>query len=129
MTTRSLIVEDDQIIAADLRLKLQALGHEVIGIAISGEEAIALAERFKPDLVLMDIQLDTAMRGGEAARIIQQRTGASIVFVSAFPNAAVPGESAGTAGVRIYLAKPFSSVQLEAAVESALRARSPRHGT
>jgi len=40
-----LIVEDDQIIAADLRLKVQGMGHEVIGIAISGEEAIGLAEQ------------------------------------------------------------------------------------
>ena len=81
MPARILIVEDDQIIAADLRLKVQGIGHEVIGIAISGEEAIGLAERCKPDLVLMDIQLDTAMDGLEAARIIQERTGASIIFV------------------------------------------------
>jgi len=64
MPARILIVEDDQIIAADLRLKVQGLGHEVIGIAMSGEEAIGLAGQFKPDLVLMDVQLDTAMGGG-----------------------------------------------------------------
>jgi len=85
MPARILIVEDDQIIAADLRLRVEGLGHEVIGISISGEEAIELAWQFKPDLVLMDIQLDTAINGVEAARIIQEHTGASILFVTAFP--------------------------------------------
>jgi DNA-binding response OmpR family regulator len=126
MPARVLIVEDDQIIAADLRLKVQRIGHEVIGIAISGEEAIGLAERCKPDLVLMDIQLDTAMDGLEVARIIQERTGASIIFVTAFPSAAVRGESVRMSEEEIYLGKPFSRVQLEAAVAGALRRRSQR---
>jgi DNA-binding response OmpR family regulator len=126
MPARILIVEDDQIIAADLRLKVQDLGHEVIGIAISGEEAIGLAGRCKPDLVLMDIQLDTPMNGSEAARTIQERTGASIIFITAFPSAAFDGKSAGMAEQGIYLGKPFSRIQLEAAVDNALRRRSQR---
>ena len=126
MPARILIVEDDQIIAADLRLKVQEMGHEVIGIAISGEEAIGLAERCKPDLVLMDIQLDTAMNGLDAARIIQERTGTPIIFVTAFPSGAVRGESVRISEEGIYLGKPFSRVQLEAAVAGALRRRSLR---
>lgn len=126
MPPRILIVEDDQIIAADLRLKMQALGHEVIGIAMSGEEAIALAGESKPDLVLMDFQLDTAMNGGDAARIIQELTGASIIFVTAYPRAAARGESAGISEEGIYVGKPFSRAQLEAAVDRALRLRSQR---
>ena len=126
MPARILIVEDDQIVAADLRLKVQGMGHEVIGIAISGEEAIGLTGQCKPDLVLMDIQLDTAMEGGEAARMIQERTGASIIFVTAFPSAAVRGESVRMSEEGIYLGKPFSRVQLEAVVAGALRRRSQR---
>ena len=126
MPARILIVEDDQIIAADLRLKVQALGHEVIGIAISGEEAIGLAGQLKPDLALMDIQLGTAMNGANAARIIQQRTGASIVFITAFPSAAFHDESVGMLEEGIYLGKPFSRIQLEATVDRALRRRSQR---
>lgn len=124
MLAHILIVEDDQIIAADLRLKVQALGHQVIGIAISGEEAVGLAVQFKPDLVLMDIQLDTAMTGGDAARMIQERTGASIIFVTAFPSAAFHNETVGMLEEGIYLGKPFSRIQLETAVDSALRRRS-----
>jgi len=126
MPARILIVENDQIIAADVRLKVQRLGHEVVGIAISGEEAIGLAVQFKPDIVLMDIQLDTAMSGREAACVIEERTGASIIFVTAFSSAAFRGEVAGIPAGGIYLGKPFSRVQLEAVVESALRRRSRR---
>jgi DNA-binding response OmpR family regulator len=124
MPAHILIVEDDQIIAADLSLKMQGLGHEVIGIAISGEEALGLAGQSKPDLVLMDIQLDTAMNGGNGARIIQERTGASIIFVTAFPRAALHDESIGMLEEGIYLQKPFSRIQLETAVDNALRRRS-----
>ena len=72
MPARILIVEDEQIIAADLRNKLQRLGHQVIGMAIGGEEAITMADQFQPDLVLMDVQLEGAMSGTEAARTIQE---------------------------------------------------------
>ena len=123
MPAHILIVEDDQIIAADLSLKVQGLGHEVIGIAASGEEAMGLAGQFKPDLVLMDIQLDTAMNGGDAARMIQERTGASVIFLTAFPRAAFHDETLGMLEEGIYLPKPFSRLQLGTAVESALRRR------
>jgi CheY-like chemotaxis protein len=124
MPARILIVEDDQIIAADLRLKVERLGHAVVGIASAGEEAIGLAEKFKPEIVLMDIQLEEAMSGTEAARIIQERTGAAIVFVTAFLGAAFRDESGRMPDRRIYLGKPFSQVQLEQALDTALRNRS-----
>jgi CheY-like chemotaxis protein len=52
-----LIVEDEAIIAYDLRSKVERLGYEVVGIASTGEEAIELARLHRPALVLMDIQL------------------------------------------------------------------------
>ena len=76
MSARILIVEDEQIIAADLRNKLVGLGHEIVGMAIAGAEAISIAEQVRPDLVLMDVQLEGAMSGTEAARTIQKHTGA-----------------------------------------------------
>jgi len=123
MPARILIVEDDQIIAADLRLKVERLGHEAVGIASGGEEAIGMAERFQPELVLMDFQLETAMNGTEAARIIQERTGASIVFVTAFSGQSCRDESARMSERGIYLGKPFSQIQLQEALDTALRSR------
>src|SRR4051794_13865499 len=107
MKRRVLIVEDEQIIAADLRNKIRKIGHDVVGIAISGEEAIEMAERFKPDLVLMDVQLEGAMPGTEAAGVVQQRTGSQVVFVTAFPGVFLQDpESMARPGICI--GKPFS---------------------
>ena len=119
MPARILIVEDEQIIAADLRNKLQRLGHMVIGMAIAAEEAIGMADQLKPDLVLMDVQLEGEMTGTEAARRIQERTGAPIIFITAFPGVFLsqPGDMQHPG---ICLRKPFSRTQLEAALDVAL---------
>ena len=129
MATRILIVEDDQIIAADLRLKIERLGHEVVGIATAGEEAIAMADRFNPEVVLMDVQLETSMSGAEAARRIQESRGASIIFVTAVPSSTFHGESGETPEKGTYLSKPFSKMQLEQALNTALLRRSRSHSS
>ena len=68
-----LIVEDEAIVAADLAGKLQRLGYEVAETAAQGEEAVALAGRLRPQLVLMDIRLQGPMDGIEAAEAIRCR--------------------------------------------------------
>ena len=122
MAARILIVEDEQIIAADLRNKLQRMGHEVVGMAINGSEAISLAEEHRPDLVLMDVQLEGVMSGTEAAKVIQAQTGAQIIFVTAFPGVFLR-DPAQMTEPGICLGKPFSRVQLEAALGAAFAAR------
>lgn len=117
---RILIVEDEQIIAADLAGQLERLGHEVVGMASEGREAVDLAGQVHPALVLMDIQLEGEMAGTEVARAIQDRTGAGILFVTAFPNVLLREPPALTKPA-VCLGKPFSQVQLEAALDSALR--------
>ena len=117
MPKQLLIVEDDQIIAADLRNKVRRMGYDVVGIAISGEEAIALAQELNPDLVLMDVQLEGPMSGVEAARTIQQRLGCPIIFVTAFPGVFIR-DPAQMIPAGICLGKPFSLVQLEAALSA-----------
>ena len=119
MNARILIVEDEQIIAADLRNKLRRMGHQVVGMAIAGEEAIGMAEQMQPDVVLMDVQLEGPMSGTEAARTIQERTGCQVVFITAFPGVFLR-DPAQLTEPRICIAKPFSRVQLEAAVAAAL---------
>ena len=116
---RILIVEDEVIIAADLGNKVKGMGHEVAGIAISGEEAIEMADELRPDLVLMDVQLDGEMTGTDAASIIQQRTGARLVFITAFPGIFLR-DPTRMSEPGICIGKPFSRFQLEAAVGAAL---------
>jgi DNA-binding response OmpR family regulator len=122
LASRILIVEDEQIIAADLKDKLVRMGHEVVGMAIAGDEAVGIADQVKPDLVLMDIQIEGKMNGTEAARTIRERTGASIIFVTAFPSVFLR-ETAQNRDSGICLGKPFSRIQLETAVGAALMER------
>lgn len=77
-----LIVEDELIIAEDLRRRLTALGFHVVGVATTGEDAVSRVQETAPDLVLMDISLRGEMDGVEAARMIRERTGTPIVYVT-----------------------------------------------
>lgn len=119
MGARILVVEDEQIIAADLTHKLERMGHRVVGTAIAGHEAIAIAERVRPDVVLMDVQLEDGMTGTDAARTIQERTGSKIIFLTAFPGVFL-ADPARMSDPGICLGKPFSHRQLEGALNAAL---------
>jgi len=82
---RVLIVEDHQLLAVGLELLLNKLGHEFVDVASTGEDAILLAERQRPDLIVMDIGLDGKMDGIEAARKIGDRFGIRCIFLQGGP--------------------------------------------
>lgn len=77
-----MIVEDEVIIAMGMAADLQRLGYEVCRPAVTGEAALQLAEREKPDAVIMDVNLHGALSGVEAARQIRARFAVPVVFVS-----------------------------------------------
>ncbi len=111
-----LIVEDEILIAEDLRLVLQRLGYQVVGIASSGIEAIQKAGKLYPDLVLMDVRLQGSLDGVETARQIRKAVDIPIIYVTAYASvlASLDLEEGCTR-----LAKPFSPLQLQAAIECA----------
>lgn len=78
---RILIVEDEFFIALDIHAQVEALGHTVIGVAVSAEQAVELAE--EADVVLMDIRLNGPRDGIEAAIEIRDRYGVESIFVTA----------------------------------------------
>src|SRR5689334_19390183 len=80
----ALIVEDEVMIALGLQADLEALGFEVSGLAANAREAMSLAMNDKPDLVVMDIYLNGARDGIEAARSIRETFGTRIIFVTAY---------------------------------------------
>jgi CheY-like chemotaxis protein len=80
---RILIVEDEFYISLDTKALLEGLGHAVVGIAVSADEAVAAAERERPDVVLMDIRLVGPRDGIEAAQDIRSRLGIGSIFVTA----------------------------------------------
>ena len=86
LTTRSLrvlIVEDEFFISLDTTRLVQNLGHVVVAVAVSADQAVALAEQERPDVVLMDIRLIGSRDGIDAAEEIRSRLGISSIFVTA----------------------------------------------
>jgi PAS domain S-box-containing protein len=120
---RILIVEDEIIIARELEARLEGMGHGVAGIAASGQEALALAEETRPDLVLMDIVLKGDIDGIEAAAEIRRRFHLPVIFISAYADRDTLARAKITQPFA-YIVKPFSERELAANIEMALY----RHG-
>lgn len=124
---RVLVVEDERIVARNLERRLAELGYEVAGSVASGEEALELAERTQPDVVLMDIHLAGAVDGMEAARRVWQRLQIPVVYVTAYADADTLDEAKATEPYG-YVVKPFRSEQVHAAIQLALERRARELG-
>lgn len=116
---RIAVVDDEMIVAKDLECILLRLGYEVSGTAPSGQEAIAMANSLKPDLVLMDIRLRGELDGIEAARQIQHQLDVPIVYVTAYADEATL-ERARETHPYGYLVKPVQENALRSTVSIAL---------
>jgi PAS domain S-box-containing protein len=117
---RILIVDDEILLAKELEAKAAACGFAVAGIASSGREAIALAVKTEPHLVLMDVVLNGDMGGVEAAEEIRRRSPIPVIFM------ADESDEATLRHLREiqpfgYLSKPVSSGELRIQVETALQ--------
>jgi CheY-like chemotaxis protein len=115
-----LVVEDETLIAMDISMQLRELGYQAVGHATSGEQAIEMAGRLHPDLILMDIHLASAMNGVTASRAIQSQFGVPSILLSAFTDNDSMSQIAlaKSAG---YLPKPFENYQLHAAIKTAFK--------
>jgi len=116
---RILIVEDEALVAEDLKEMLQGFGYEVPGIADTGEKAIALTGEHHPDLVLMDINLAGEMDGITAGGTIRSRWDIPIIYVTAFATPAIIDRAKKTTPSG-YIIKPFNERQIQTAIEIAL---------
>ncbi len=116
---RILIVEDEAIVAMDIRHRLEKLGYVPVRSVASGEEAVEAAAELDPDLILMDIQLAGAMDGIEAAGFIRERGGTPVIFLTAYSDRASL-ERAKVADAFGYVLKPFEERELGIAIEMAL---------
>lgn len=103
---RVLIAEDEALIRMDMREMLVEEGHEVVGEARDGSEAIELARGLAPDVIFMDVKMP-GLDGIAAASIIGAERIAPVVMVTAFSQSRYVAE-ASTAGAMGYLVKPFS---------------------
>ena len=116
---RILVVEDERIVVVGLRKRLEALGYEVPDTVTSGEEAVRQAGQLRPDLVLMDIRLEGAMDGVEAATQIRSQFKIPVVYLTAFSNREVLDRAKMTEPYG-YVLKPYEERELHVVVEMAL---------
>ena len=114
-----LIVEDEIIVAADLEMKLKQIGYVVAGIASRGREAVDMAMHYKPQLILMDIQLNGSMDGIETAEKIKSFLDVPIVYLTAHSDRATLSR-AKLSGPLGYILKPFDDRELVTQIELAI---------
>ncbi len=114
-----LIVEDEQSIMQFIKSNLEQMGYQVSAAVSTGEEALQAAGKFKPDVVLMDIELQGAMDGIEAARQIRSEFGIPAIFVTA-DQSEYTLERTHLAEPLGFIPKPFNAKSLQGAIETGL---------
>ena len=114
-----LIVEDEVLVARDIKARLIRMGYDVVALASKGREAIEKAVEHKPDLVLMDINLRDDMDGVDAAIRIREQVDVPVIFCTAYSNEDTL-ERAKVSEPYGYVLKPFDNRELEINIEIAL---------
>ncbi|WP_375402917.1 response regulator [uncultured Sphingomonas sp.] len=114
---RVLIIEDEPMIAMDIETIVRDLGHEVTGVAVTRDEAVALALDDRPGLVLADIQLADDSSGIDAVKDILVDLQVPVIFITAFPERLLTGERPEPT---FLITKPFQRSTVKAAISQAL---------
>ena len=116
---RILILEDEALIALELRERLTQLGYQITGVFARGENALIDEAAVTADLVLADINLPGQLDGIEAARRLQTQYGTGIVFLSAYSDPKIL-ERACQVEPLGYLVKPFDERELHTTLQTAI---------
>jgi DNA-binding NarL/FixJ family response regulator len=110
-----IIVEDESIIAFDIKNMLINYGYSVVAVLNNGEEAVKKTEEVKPDLVLMDINLKGNIDGVKAAEIIQHRLKTPVIYLTAYSDHETLQRATKTNPYG-YIPKPIDSMELHTLV-------------
>ena len=122
MTARILIIEDEALVAMELRFVLEDLGYDVVGSAADARTALNVAKETEVDLALVDIHLSDGPTGVELGRGLANDNGVTVLYMTANPGMLREGVS-GTIGV---LPKPTDERAVQKAVDYALSRRAGR---
>ncbi|MDA3940007.1 MAG: response regulator [Spirochaetia bacterium] len=114
-----LIIEDEAIVALDLKTNLERIGYSVIGSTPSGEEALDLLDSLNPDLIITDIKLQGDMDGIDVAEILNEKFGIPFIILSAYSDEGII-ERAKHVEPYGYIIKPFGTNNLRASIEMAM---------
>ena len=112
-----LIIEDEPIIAMDIETIVRDLGHNVTGVAVTRDEAVAQARSHRPSLVLADIQLADDSSGIDAVKDILGDFKVPVIFITAFPERLLTGSRPEPT---FLITKPFQRATVKAAISQAL---------
>jgi CheY-like chemotaxis protein len=114
-----MIVEDEGIVALDLKQRIQRMGYHPI-VALSGREAIRLTRQLHPELVLLDIRLNGDLDGIEVAAKIRDEFSIPIIYISALLDEATKQRAELTQPLE-YIEKPFTDEDIQAAINEAFK--------
>ena len=115
---RVMVIEDEAIIAMDIIAIVEAMGHQITGVARTRKEAVALAKADMPDLILADIHLADASSGIDAVNdILGGFDQIPVIFITAFPERLLTGERPEPA---FLINKPYTEEQVRSSVSQAM---------
>jgi CheY-like chemotaxis protein len=117
VATNVLIIEDEPLIAMDIEVLVQSLGHHVNSVARTRSEAISAVEKKKPGLVLADIQLADGSSGLDAVNEMLDSFSVPVVFITAYPERLLTGERPEPT---FLITKPFQPETVKAVISQAL---------
>ena len=114
-----LIVEDEGVVALSIRAALTKMGYTVVGIAVSGDEAIAMAMEKKPDVILMDIHIKGNIDGIQTTEKLNAVMDVPVIFLTAYADDETVQRAVKT-GSHGYLVKPYNPRELYSNIEFAI---------
>ena len=114
-----MIVEDESLVAFEIATVLKKEGYSVCGIVDNGADAIEKAHLCKPDLIMMDINIDGHIDGIETASKIMRFSNSALIYLTAYIDDKTVDRAISTAP-QSYLVKPFNRAELLASVKLAL---------
>ena len=117
-----LIVEDEGVVALSMQAALKKLGYKVVGIAVTGNEAIALATEHKPDVILMDIHIKGDIDGIQTTEKLHEFTDIPVIFLTAYADDETVQRAIKTRS-HSYLVKPYNPRELYSNIEFAIYKR------
>lgn len=119
MKAKILIVEDEALIAEDIRYNLEELGHTVVGVVMNGDRALDAIANPNIDLVLLDINIKGSLSGIDLAQIIKEKYNVPYVFLTASTDDYTLNKAKNTLPYG-YIVKPFNALDLKVNIDIAL---------
>ena len=115
-----MIVEDDFLLAEELRSTVIGWGYDVVGVANKGETALNMAMEMQPDVLISDVRLRDAINGVTVAEEVSRRVGTRVIFLTAYPAEAL---ASGRGWGAKFLGKPYSESELRQVLEEVLASK------